>query len=253
MTLNYKSFGTGPALIILHGLLGSLDNWLTLAKRLAENYTVFIIDQRNHGKSPHDNQWDYPIMAEDLHEFMEQQGIFISHILGHSMGGKTAMQFAGMYPNRIEKLIVADMGIKRNSPSHTQILEGLNHINLSTLTSRQEADQQLASYIPSMPIRQFLIKNLSKDTSGEFAWKFNLNTITQEYENILAAVKIDQPFDHPTLFITGGKSDYVSQADHESIKAYFPEVRFAEIPEAGHWLHAEAPDEFLRIVREFLG
>jgi len=219
MRLHYKSFGNGPALIILHGLFGSLDNWITHGKSLASTFSVFLVDQRNHGKSPHHDQWDYTIMAEDLHDFMEQEGIFKSHILGHSMGGKTAMKLASMYPTMVDKLVVADMGIKKNPPVHTEILEALTELDLDQISNREEAGKILAERIHDTAIRQFLLKNLTRNPEGSFDWKFNLKVINDNYHKVLEAVQTDHPFDKPTLFIRGGKSNYILDED----------IRLAEI------------------------
>lgn len=252
MKLNYKSFGNGPAIIILHGLFGSLDNWITHGKSLASTFSVFLVDQRNHGKSPHHDQWDYTTMAEDLHDFMEQEGIFISHILGHSMGGKTAMKFASMYPQMIDRLVVADMGLKKNPPVHTGILGALTQLDLDQISSRKDAEKILAEQIHDTAIRQFLLKNLSRNSEGSFNWKFNLQVINENYQNVLEAVQTDHPYENPTLFIRGGKSNYILDEDIPNIRKAFPGAVFKEIPNAGHWLHAEAAEEFIRILREFL-
>lgn len=250
--LNYKSTGQGPALLILHGLFGSLDNWATHAKILAENYSVYLIDQRNHGKSPHSEQWSYADMAEDLHEFLDDQGIYQSHILGHSMGGKTAMLFAAMYPERVDKLIVADMTPKAYPRHHDDILFALSQVPLASLRSRQEAEELMSGHIQDAVTRQFLLKGLHRDHLGNFSWKFNLPVIDRLYNKVIEAIEIDFPIDKPALFIYGGLSHYLEAEDIPRIKTLFPEAVFKEIPEAGHWLHAEVPDKFLGIVRDFL-
>lgn len=192
-------------------------------------------------------------MAEDLHDFMDQQGMFTAHLLGHSMGGKTAMQFAAEYPERVEKLIVADMAPKSYPPHHDDILQALLGLDLPTVNSRQEADQLLGLGIPDPAVRQFLLKSLTREEgSNAFRWKFNLPVIAEKYEEILHAIEPDFPFEHPTLFVSGGKSTYVQQEDHALILRHFPDTRFEVIPEAGHWLHAEAPAQFLTIVNDFL-
>jgi esterase len=252
MELNYKTFGHGPALIILHGLLGSLDNWVTLARRLGETYSVFVVDQRNHGKSPHRDTFTYPILAEDLMEFMDQQRIYQAHVLGHSMGGKTAMQFAGLHPERLDKLIVADMAPKAYKPHHNEIFDALRSVDLPRLQSRQEAEELLKVGVPDPPIRQFLMKSLTRDKEHGYRWKFNLPVLYKSYPDILAEVALDMPFDKPTLFLSGGDSPYVAPADHERILRDFPEAHFEVIPGTGHWLHAEAPGVFLEKVQNFL-
>lgn len=252
MELNFKTYGQGPALIILHGLFGSLDNWVTHARQLSTHFTVYLVDQRNHGKSPHAEPWDYPTMAEDLNEFMDQQGIFQTHLLGHSMGGKTVMQFAHDYPDRIDRLIVADMAPKAYPPHHTGIIAALNNLNLSEIGARQEADSILKKDIPEPGVRQFLLKSLSRESDQGYSWKFNLEVITRDYTNVLEEITFDYSFDQPTLFIYGGKSHYVQPQDKEKILEFFPHATFKSIPQAGHWLHAEAPDEFIAITEEFL-
>lgn len=252
MELNFKSFGNGPALIILHGLFGSLDNWVSHARQLSESYSVYLIDQRNHGKSPHADQWDYETMANDLEDFMDQQGIYQAHLLGHSMGGKTVMQFAMNYPERIEKLIVADMAPKGYEPHHTEILETLINIDLASFESRQAVGAHMEARIPEIGVRQFLLKSLGRNEQKQFRWKFNLSIIYQNYKKILEPIDLAFPFDGPTLFLSGGKSFYVSPEDHEMIREGFPEASFSVIPHAGHWLHADSPAEFLQEVHAFL-
>ncbi|MEZ4830269.1 MAG: alpha/beta fold hydrolase [Bacteroidia bacterium] len=252
MNLNVKTFGQGPALIILHGLFGSLDNWVTHARSLADDFTVITVDQRNHGRSPHAERWDYPAMAEDLATLMDQSGIYQAHLLGHSMGGKTVMQFASDFPERINRLVVADMAPKAYPPHHNEILSTLNRIDVHTLSSRQEADAQLATGIPETAVRQFLLKSLGRNEDLSFEWKFNLRVISRDYANILAPVKLHAPFPNPTLFVSGSRSAYVQPEDMPEIKEYFPQVIFRTIPNAGHWLHADQPELFIQEVRNFL-
>lgn len=252
LTLNVKSFGQGPALIILHGLFGSLDNWVTLGKILSENFSVYLIDQRNHGRSPHRETWNYAVMAEDLHDFMDQHGIFQAHLLGHSMGGKTVMTFAGEYPERIDKLIVADMGIKEYPPHHEEILAAIRAVDLTAANSRQEVDEQLSQGIASVAIRQFLLKSLGRDTNKRLAWKFNFAVIDQHYDEVLKPVSPFFPYEGETLFLTGEESHYVGPEDHDAIRKHFPQARFEALPQAGHWLHADQPEAFLAAVRRFL-
>ncbi|WNJ18832.1 alpha/beta fold hydrolase [Pontibacter sp. G13] len=252
MRLNFKSFGQGPALIILHGLFGSLDNWVSHARILAENHSVYLLDQRNHGKSPHDPEWDYPTMAEDLHDFMDQQGIFQADLIGHSMGGKVVMQFALEYPSRVNRLIVADMAPKSYPPHHTQILETIRSVDLGSLNSRKEADAKLAEGIDELSVRQFLLKGLGRNEEKQFAWKFNFPVIYERYPKILENLEVDDEFDGPTLFLYGGASHYVTPEDFEDILEKFPQAEFIEMPGIGHWLHAQAPKAFLEHVGKFL-
>lgn len=252
MELNFKSYGKGPALIILHGLFGSLDNWVSHARQLSEHFSVYVIDQRNHGRSPHAPEWDYPTMAEDLADFMDQQGIFQAHLLGHSMGGKTVMQFAMYHPERIDHLVVADMAPKAYEPHHTQILESLIQLDLSALSSRSEAEKQLAKGIADPVIRQFLLKSLGRDADKKLRWKFNLEVIYEKYALILEAIELDFPFEGPTLFLSGEQSTYVQAHDHDLIQEGFPGAQFEQMPQAGHWLHADRPAAFLAAVQAFL-
>ncbi len=253
MELNFKSFGSGPALIILHGLFGSLDNWQGLAKLYAEEYSVFIVDQRNHGKSPHTNSpFTYDQLAEDLREFMEQQGMYTANLIGHSMGGKTVMQFAIEHEYMVEKLIVADMGIAANGFRHTEIIDALVAFPFQEISERKLADAWLAERIPDFGVRQFLLKNLDRRADKGFEWKFNLAVLHRDYSNILAEIASPQSVDVPTLFIRGGKSDYVLDEDFPAIRKIFPNATFDTIPGAGHWLHAEQPEAFFEKTMAFL-
>jgi len=252
MKLNYKSMGQGPALIILHGLFGSLDNWVSHARFFSTEFTVYIIDQRNHGKSPHDDVWNYGVMADDLRDFMDDHGIYQAHLVGHSMGGKVVMQFAADYPERIMKLVVADMAPKSYSPHHTAILEALMGLDLAQIYNRKAADTQLTHAIPTFMTRQFLLKSLKRADQNTFTWKFNLPVIYRDYEKILEKVEVDPPFEGPTLFLYGGKSTYLTAEDPEWIRALFPQAVFECLEGAGHWLHAEAPDAFQKALTRFL-
>ncbi len=252
MDLNYKEFGQGEPLIILHGLFGTLDNWQTIAKQLAEDYWVFIIDQRNHGKSPHLDELSYPLMAEDLHAFMESQYIPKAHIMGHSMGGKTAMQFALSYPDMVDKLIVVDIAPGENPPGHELIFAGLLSLKLAELSSRTEADDFLKATIKDFGVRQFLLKNLTRNKDGGYRWKMNLPVIHENYQNILAAIEHDIPFDGESLFIMGALSNYIDESSKSIIEALFPEYQMEVINDAGHWVHADQPAALLAAVRSFL-
>ncbi len=252
LTLNAKTYGQGPALIVLHGLFGSLDNWVSFARQWSEFFTVYLLDQRNHGRSPHHEEWNYQVMAEDLFHFMDSEGIFQAHLLGHSMGGKTVMQFAQDYPERIDRLIVADMAPKSYEPHHEAVIAGLNAVDLQQVSTRQEVSDQLQTHIPEEGVRQFLLKGLGRDEKKRFAWKFNLPVITRDYEEVLKNIDGDIPFDGTTLFISGGKSSYVSEEDYPNILALFPRAQFVVLPEAGHWLHAEEPANFSHEVLNFL-
>jgi len=250
--LNYKVFGQGDPLIILHGLFGSLDNWVSHARNLSENYTVYLVDQRNHGKSPHQDEWNYSVMAEDLYDFLNQQGIYRSHLLGHSMGGKTVMQFATRYPEMVDKLIVADMTPKKYNPHHTEILAAMSSLDLDSILSRKEAEQALIPKIDDQSIVQFLLKSLGRTEDKKFRWKFNFPIINKNYLNVLEAIEFEEEIDSPSLFIYGGNSSYLEEADKKSIPEFFPNASFYKLEGAGHWVHAEKPAEFLATIKKYL-
>ena len=252
MQLNFKTYGSGPALLILHGLFGSLDNWVSHARHLQEHFTVYLIDQRNHGKSPHSNEWSYEVMAEDLLKLMEDEGIYQGHLLGHSMGGKTVMQFAALYPEYIDKLIVADMAPHAYPPQHTEIIKSLTELPLDQFDNRPDIDKWLMPRIPEVGIRLFLLKNLKRNGEEGFAWKFNLPVIRKNYDRVLEVIEFPQPFESPTLFIHGGKSPYVQVSDYENIQQDFPQATFTCLPESGHWLHADSPEAFRKEVLAYL-
>lgn len=251
MKLNYKQYGQGPPLIILHGLLGSLDNWHTLAKKFGEAYTVYTIDQRNHGRSPHSEDLSYPLMADDLYEFMQDHQITSACLIGHSMGAKTAMQFAIHYPHMAQQLVLVDMHPFRNAPSHQTIFEALKSVDLSTLERRSDADEQLKPLIPDFGIRQFLLKNLTRTEEGGYGWKVNLPVLEKAYDKILEGVN-NGTFEGPVLFLKGGRSDYIDETNLPEYQQIFPHATLKTIEESGHWIHAEAPQQFYDAVQAFL-
>ena len=253
MDLNYKSFGAGPPLVVLHGLFGTLDNWSTLARRWAEHYTVILVDQRNHGRSPHAPAMDYALMAEDLAAFLEGQWVHRCHLLGHSMGGKVAMQVALTYPDLVEKLVVVDMAPRQFARGHDDVFRALLALDPARLTDRRAADGELAALLPQAGVRQFLLKNLARDPAGGFRWRMNLEVLHRDYEKLIGPV--GQPgdrFDGPALFVRGGLSDYVRDSDWPDIQQLFPAARLETVAGAGHWVHAEAPGELDRLVNRFL-
>ena len=248
LELNYKTFGEGFPVVILHGLFGTLDNWQTIARKLAEHYTVYIIDQRDHGRSPHTDIIDYPHLAFDLHAFLESNWIYKAHIIGHSMGGKTAMRFTLDYPDMVEKLIVIDIAPKTYSGGHEPIFDALLGLQLDAIESRQEAEAYLESRIPELGVRQFLLKNLTRNEDGDFTWKMNLPLIHQHYPDILAGIEADVPFEGPSWFIRGARSNYVTDADWPNITRLFPAAQLITIPDAGHWVHADQTERLLEAV-----
>src|SRR5690554_6015960 len=250
MELNYKKYGEGKAFIILHGLFGSSDNWHTHGKKLADYFEVYMVDQRNHGDSDWSDEFSYDLMAEDLHEFIQKHDLKEIILMGHSMGGKTAMRYAQLYPESIDKLIVVDMGVKEYPITHDGIIEGLKSLDLKTIESRGEANKALSEYILNSAIRQFLLKNLNREGQNDFSWKINLPVLEEKLPEVVRALPVKETMIE-TLFISGGQSDYVLPEDQDNIRKYFPLADFYTIERAGHWIHAEAPEEFMEEVLGF--
>lgn len=265
MDLFFRKFGDGPPLIILHGLYGSSDNWVSIGRKLSANYEVYLVDQRNHGKSPHSPQHNYHLLKEDLLEFMDKQSIDKAIILGHSMGGKTAMFFAVDYPERVNNLIVVDISPKsyRNTKStqllsHSTIIKAMYNVDFNHVKSREDIDKILSPSIPLKRVRQFLLKNVNRTKDNRFAWSLNLESISNELKNIMDGLPIKN-FKNgngitgfPALFIKGEKSDYIKPSDRRAIETVFPFAEIEIIPNAGHWLHAEKPKLFLKTIQNFL-
>ena len=254
MKLAYREFGTGQPLIILHGLFGQSDNWNSLAKRFAEQgLRVFTIDQRNHGLSPHSDIWTYQTMAEDLKEFIETHQLNKPILLGHSMGGKTVMFFEMLYPGITDKIIVSDIAPKSYEPHHDAVLKALNAVDFTEINTRKDAETILSEYITDFGTKQFLLKNIywKEDETKQMAWRFNLKTITKEYDNVGVSVP-NGSSDVTTLFVRGEKSDYVLDSDLPEIKKHFPNYSLETIANSGHWVHAEQPEAFFNCVMRFV-
>lgn len=249
--LNHKVFGQGQPLIILHGLFGSLDNWITLGKRFAENFKVVLVDQRNHGKSFHDDVFNYSEMADDLQHLIETLELKHPIVLGHSMGGKTVMQYAAFHPEVIDKLVVADIGPKSYPVHHQTIIEGLKSIDFSSAGNRQQVGLELEKYIPDFGTRSFLLKNVQRSSDG-FSWKMNLDAISENIEEVGQPLSYYLPLEIPAFFIRGGASTYVLDEDFDDIKEIFPKAEFATIDGSGHWLHADNPQKFYEMVMNFI-
>ena len=250
--LNSKILGEGKPLIILHGLFGMLDNWQALAKEFACFFETHIVDLRNHGKSFHANQHNYEVMTEDLLSYLNTYNLDEVSLIGHSMGGKAAMNFACMYPDRVEKLVVVDISPKYYPPHHQEILSALNAVEQAKIKSRKDADQILSQYFSESAMRQFLLKNLYWRSSTELTFKFNLKVLSDQIENVGQALHTDALFDRSTLFIVGQLSNYIKETDVELIESHFPDFEIVEIPNSGHWVHAENPDQFFDKVSRFL-
>ncbi|RPH37344.1 alpha/beta fold hydrolase [bacterium] len=252
MHLFSKVYGEGEPVVILHGLFGSLNNWNTLGRRLGEDFKVHLVDQRNHGRSPHDRVHTYQAMVDDLHDFYREKGIPSAHLIGHSMGGKTAMEFALSYPGAVRKLVVVDISPRRTVARHDAILEALTSLRLERFTSRGSIDEAMKRKIPDLAVRQFLLTNLKREEDGHFSWKMNLEALRSNYGEINRGIENGRAFGGPVLFVRGERSPYINEEDTSLIKALFPNAEFRTISRAGHWVHAEAPDEFLAVVREFI-
>ena len=253
MKLNYKEIGEGKqVLIIIHGLFGSLDNWLTLAKGFAQTHRVFLIDQRNHGKSPHSESFTYQDMSNDLKEFISEHKLGKPSILGHSMGGKTAMLFASLDPQLVDKLIIVDIGPKYYPPHHKSIIAALTSLDLVNLKSRGEADKKMAELISEFGIRQFLLKNLTRNEKKEFEWKINLPVIIKNIENVGEGLNSKLIHNGSTQFIRGDRSDYILDEDVDVIQQQFPNSQLVTIQGAGHWVHAEQPEALYNTIKNFL-
>ncbi len=253
MNLNYKIKGEkGKPLVIIHGLFGSLDNWQTLANKLAELFKVYLIDLRNHGKSPHTDDHSYELMAEDLKEFFVQHNLSDVNLIGHSMGGKTALLFAEKYAEYLKKLMIVDIGVKEYPPHHTAILAGLNSVPQGQLSSRKEADGLLIDYVSDFATRQFLLKNLTRDENKKLVWKMNLSTLEKNISGMGAELSIGE-IATETLFIRGEMSNYILEEDYASIKNVLPNSSIITAEKAGHWVHAEAPLFFYNSVMDFFG
>lgn len=250
MKLFHRILGEGQPLLILHGLFGHSDNWQTHAKKLAEYYQVVLIDQRNHGHSDWSDEFSYDLLADDLHELISGLGLQKIILLGHSMGGKTAMRYAQLHPELLEKLIVVDMGVKAYPPHHTDILEGLSKVDLTIVKSRSEVEAILLPYVPVDGTRQFLMKNLYWKDKTQLAWRMNVPVLEREMDAILAAIPSDEVMIQ-TLFIRGALSNYIRDEDIPDLEDQFPDSNVITVLNAGHWVHAEAPEAFVNAVLEF--
>ena len=239
-------------MVLLHGLLGSADNWRPVATRLAENFRVLAIDQLNHGAAPHVAALDYSRLAADVASVLRAHGVNRACVVGHSMGGKTAMQLALDFPERVGRLVVADIAPRPYPQPQAAIIRALLALELPSFTTRTQVEEALAPAIPDLFLRRFLLKNLGRDEAGKFAWKINLPGIADSYPRLCEPLTAAAAFTGPALFLRGGRSDYVTDADVPGIRELFPAAEFQTMESAGHWLHADEPEEFLRRVGEFL-
>lgn len=251
--LNSKILGSGEPLLILHGFLGMSDNWKTLGSQYAkQGYEVHLIDQRNHGKSFHSDVFNYDVLAQDLYQYLIHNIIREAVVLGHSMGGKTAMQFACSHSEMTKKLIVADIAPKFYPPHHQTIIDAILALDLSNITSRREADDALAKLLPDFGIRQFILKNLYWVEKGKLAFRFNLEILKDRMEEIGENLISSETYERDTLFVRGDKSEYIADQDFQNIQTHFPKAELKTVKNAGHWLHAENAKQFFEITLDFL-
>lgn len=268
MELFFRKYGeVAPPLIIVHGLYGSSDNWVSIARDLSDRFEVFVVDQRNHGQSPHSPEHDYPSMREDLREFMDLQGIKKAVLIGHSMGGKTVMSFAEAWPERVQALISVDIAPKsyrnlalasRTAANHSSMIDAMLKLDLSKVKSREDADEALATNIGSERIRSFLLKNLRRESGGAFHWRINLDALNSNLDDIFVGMDRERIAagggitGFPALFISGGNSEYIRPADLQIIQDIFPTAEVVKVPGAGHWVHSEQPALLVKTIRYFL-
>lgn len=253
MTIYSQILGSGKPFVILHGFLGMSDNWKTLGTRWSEDgYEVHLLDQRNHGRSFHSDGFSYELMSEDLKEYCEEHNLSEIILLGHSMGGKVAMQFAVTYSKMVSKLIVADIAPKAYPQHHQDILKALSLLDFSKIKSRGEAEDILSEYIKDEGTRLFLLKNLYRKNKNGLGLRINLPILSEKIEEVGKALPEDTVFEGDTLFLRGEKSGYIEPMDELFIRKHFPKSRIETISNAGHWLHAENPEEFYDNVKKFL-
>lgn len=248
----YGQDKSGTPLLVFHGLFGMLDNWGSFGKEMGEFFPVHLIDLRNHGKSFHSEEMSHDDLAHDITHYMEFHNLHKVNLLGHSLGGKAVMQFSIKYPPKVEKLIVVDISPKAYPPHHQGIIKALETVDFEKITTRQEAEEILAQYIPEKSVIQFLAKNLYWTDDKKLAWRFNLKTLSEKYDQFVSnAIKFGV-YDGPTLFLAGEKSNYILPQDEFLIKQQFPHYQLVKIPNAGHWVQAENPVDFNKTVKNFL-
>lgn len=256
MQLNFRQYSAkGQPLLILHGLFGSLTNWGSISKQLAESYAVYGVDLRNHGESPHADGLNYQVMAEDVRQLMGQLGIVDSYLIGHSMGGKVAMQLALSHPDLVRKLIVVDIApvtYPSTADGYLHVLTGMESLDLNSLNNRAEAEQHLSGFISDKATRKFVMTNLVRSEAGKYSWRLNLPAIRQHYDRLREKPDGSSVFVKPVLFVKGALSNYIQPRNEEEILELFPNATVKIILQAGHWLHAEKPKAFQKIALDFL-
>ena len=251
--LHFKEMGSGQKIVIIHGLLGSSDNWITIGKKLSENFHVYLVDLINHGNSPHTEIFNYFRMADDLYNFFHFNNINKAHLIAHSMGGKVAMKFADIYQNHIDKLIIVDI-VNKGYPTNrfNYIFNALKNIKIKNIKSRKDADQHFSNYINNLSERNFLLKNLKRNKDGIFSWKPNVDILSSSINHISSQIDINNKILKNTLFLRGEFSDYISDSDVNIIGNDFDNFNLITILNSGHWIHAENPSSFYKNVISFL-
>lgn len=264
MKLFYRKYGSGPPLIILHGLFGSSDNWVTIAKSLSENFTVYLPDQRNHGQSPHSDVHDYDSMRDDLLELANDLSLKKFFLVGHSMGGKTAISFAIKWPEMLNGLIIADISPfsdaaekKSIYSEHQTILNAILSVDLKKVSTRSDADTFLSEKIGSEKTRGMIMKNLQRTGDNTFSWKLNAVPLFRNLDKIMEGVERENVYNHqitgfPVIFLKGGDSEYIPRSDFNDILKVFPAAEMIEIPGAGHWINSDKPEEVVKNIKRLL-
>jgi pimeloyl-ACP methyl ester carboxylesterase len=254
MKLFFRHMGQGNPVVILHGLLGLSDNWVTFGRQLALDFEVFIPDIRNHGQSSHDSVFNFPVLVEDLHELITDQGLKKLNLIGHSLGGKIAMLFALRYPDLLDKLVVVDIAFRKYSPNleHQMLIDAMLKVDFSSARSRSDVDRQLEQNVHSLKLRQFLLKNIYWKDKETLGWRVNLPVLKEALPLMLEGIIRDKKFLNPVLLVKGGLSDYVTDADLPEMVKQFPRTSVKTLENASHWVHADAPGEFYSLVHGFL-
>lgn len=257
MKLFYRKYGDAGAqpLIILHGLFGTSDNWVSYSRRIAEEgFEVFAIDQRNHGQSPKSPTFNYLALTDDLYDFIEDHGIKNPVLLGHSLGGKVAMRFTLENPELIKRLVVVDISLKSYPPrrEHLQIIKAIRAVDTSKIHDRGEAEDILSTVIPSMRVRQFVLKNLHRTSQNTFEWRLNIDGIEPNLNEMFDGIELEETFNKPVLFIKGGASDYIVLEDFPHIRKNFPNAEIITIDGTSHWVQVEAPERFFQLTSGFM-
>jgi esterase len=251
LRLHFESVGQGEPLLIVHGLFGSLENWASISRALADQFRVVAVDQRNHGRSPHSPVMSFRCMAEDLRQLLDGLGLTRCHLLGHSLGGKAVMEFALLHPGRTSKLVVVDIAPRAYPPRHESILRALLGLAPGSFTQRQAMDNALAERVPDLATRRFLLKNAVRGADGTFHWRMGLQELWTNYARLREPLTSPRPSEAAALFVRGEHSEYLSEPDLVEIRL-FPRARLASVARAGHLPHTENPEAFLKVVREFL-